>query len=198
MKWRKATPEAPLSNELLWRKEVDPRKLKLKWKQKYSEMPTSERSKSGKWWNLDGDQFGFQTVLSVQNPNWAYPDALYALACPVRYVVESSIQTAVRNLDVYKPDASQTSKIQTSSDFGTSLYTTYIVTNEKSGDSRLDIEICIWMQSFWKAIVIWSPTKFFRNSELWNSSSLDRSSLKSLKLFVFVSLCIAKSKKWQR
>ena len=154
--------------------------------------------KSGKWWNLDGDQFGFQTVLSVQNPNWAYPDALYALACPVRYVVESSIQTAVRNLDVYKPDASQTSKIQTSSDFGTSLYTTYIVTNEKSGDSRLDIEICIWMQSFWKASVIWSPTKFFRNSELWNSSSLDRSSLKSLKLFVFVSLCIAKSKKWQR
>ena len=38
-------------------------------------------------------------VLSLRNLNWAYLDALFALARPVGQVVEFGIQTAVQNPD---------------------------------------------------------------------------------------------------
>ena len=46
----------------------------------------------------------FWTFFSMQNPNCANPNALYALARPVGHVAEFGILTAIQNPDVYKPE----------------------------------------------------------------------------------------------
>ena len=56
---------------------------------------------------MDRVKFRFQTKNGIWNPNWGKPEAFYVLAPPVGHILQFVDQTAVRNPDNFKPEASQ-------------------------------------------------------------------------------------------